>query len=217
MHANTHVHTRVFLLTFRPEFRPRWWLLSGFWFGDVSSQLSGYFSLVNEKDATCIRLPGRQFAESGESLHDIFLAHAKRIYYPSTIFAARLVYVIMASYQAIFLRQGYPFIGFPCDYVYDGTWVLYIEPRANLFLQMNVNSRDYGTPAQTKMVAWPGVWLVTWRILGSGLYTCCIDTRYPMEFWCQEYPSCDYHRILCTCNCKRSICHDLFSIVAVAI
>jgi hypothetical protein len=42
MHANTHVHTNVFCGHFGPEFRPRWWLLSGFWFGDVASQLSGY-------------------------------------------------------------------------------------------------------------------------------------------------------------------------------
>jgi hypothetical protein len=38
MHANTHRHTQptqVFLLTFGPEIRSRWWLLSGFRFGDV--------------------------------------------------------------------------------------------------------------------------------------------------------------------------------------
>jgi hypothetical protein len=46
MHANTHVHTHVFLLTFVPEFRPRWWLLSGFRFDDVSSHLLGYHSIV---------------------------------------------------------------------------------------------------------------------------------------------------------------------------
>jgi hypothetical protein len=42
MHANPHVHTHVFLLTFGPEFRPKMVVVitSGFKFGDVSSQLS---------------------------------------------------------------------------------------------------------------------------------------------------------------------------------
>jgi hypothetical protein len=29
VHASMHVHTHVFLLTFRRELQPRWWLLSG--------------------------------------------------------------------------------------------------------------------------------------------------------------------------------------------
>jgi hypothetical protein len=48
MHANTHVHTHVFLLTFRPGIRPRWWLLSGLRFGDVASQLPGKLQNTTE-------------------------------------------------------------------------------------------------------------------------------------------------------------------------
>jgi hypothetical protein len=45
-HARTH-HTHVFLLTFRPEFWPIWWLLSVFRFSDISSQLSGQVASKN--------------------------------------------------------------------------------------------------------------------------------------------------------------------------
>jgi hypothetical protein len=63
MHANTHEHTHV---TFRPEFRPRWWLLSGL--DSVTYQASRQAILQ-----TATKGDHQVNLESGMSGHEVFI------------------------------------------------------------------------------------------------------------------------------------------------